>query len=235
MDWFGSRRFITSFVKKLPLKLLAIVSLFLIVLWLFALVTHEVIIEKEDEFDNKLINLIAPYSAESFIRLMRFFTFFGSGKFLIPAYALIVVYYLFKRQRVLGLHIAIIALTSTALSHAAKRVFQRARPGEPLMEALKTYSFPSGHAFSSFVFCSVLVYMIWRANLQPLWKWICSILLLLFSVAVGMSRLVLKMHYPTDVLAGFCLAFLWVVLSFFLLNQIQSKRNRAKKLRQNPV
>ena len=80
MDWFGSKRFITSFVEKLPLKLLAIVSLFLIVLWLFALVTHEVIIEKEYEFDHKLINLIAPYSAESFIRSMKFFTFFWLRK-----------------------------------------------------------------------------------------------------------------------------------------------------------
>src|SRR5688572_7478357 len=107
MSWFGSKRFITSFVKKLPLKLLATVSVFLIVLWLFALVTHEVIIEKENEFDNKLINLIAPYSADSFIRLMRFFTFFGSGRFLIPAYVLIVAYFLFKKQLVLGLHIGI--------------------------------------------------------------------------------------------------------------------------------
>ena len=81
MKWFGSKRFIRSFVEKLPLKLLSIIGLFLVVLWLFALLTHEVIIEKEVEFDNKLINWIAPYSAESFKRLMEFITFFGSGSF----------------------------------------------------------------------------------------------------------------------------------------------------------
>ena len=231
----GTKQFIASFVKKLPVKLLSIAGLFLVILWLFAFITHEVIIEKETEFDNKLINLFAPYSAESFLRLMRFFTFFGSGKFLISAYSLIVIYYLMRKQYVTSLHIAIIALTSTALSQGAKRIFQRTRPGEPLIEALKTYSFPSGHAFSSFVFCSVLVYLIWRADMQPLWKWLCSILLFLFAVAVGMSRIVLKMHYPTDVLAGFCLAFLWVILSFFLLNRIQSRRSRLKNLQQGPA
>lgn len=231
----GTKQFIASFVKKLPLKLLSIAGLFLVTLLLFAIITHEVIIEKEAEFDNKLINFFAPYSAASFVRAMRFFTFFGSGKFLIPAYGLIVVYYLLRKQYVTSLHTAIIALTSTGLSQAAKRIFQRARPGEPLLEAVQTFSFPSGHAFSSFVFCSVLVYLVWRADIQPFWKWLCSILLFLFVMAVGMSRIVLKMHYPTDVLGGFCLAFLWVILSFFVLDRIQSRRSRLINLPQGPI
>ncbi|HKH59398.1 MAG TPA: phosphatase PAP2 family protein [Flavitalea sp.] len=140
-----------------------------------------------------------------------------------------------RKQYVISLHIAIIALVSAAISQGAKKIFQRARPGEPLMEALKTYSFASGYAFSSFVSCSVLVYLIWRADIQLLWKWLCSTLLSLFAVALGISRIVLKMHYPTDVLAGFCLAFLWVILSFFLLNRIQYRRSRLKNLQQDPV
>ena len=71
----GRKRFIASFVEKLPLKLISIAGLFLVILWLFALITHQVIIEKEAEFDNKLIYLFARYSANSFVRLMRFFTF----------------------------------------------------------------------------------------------------------------------------------------------------------------
>jgi undecaprenyl-diphosphatase len=44
-----------------------------------------------------------------------------------------------------------------------------------------------------------------------------------------MSRIVLKMHYPTDVLAGFCLAFIWVILSFYVLNRIQLKKSRRQQ------
>jgi undecaprenyl-diphosphatase len=234
MRWLETKRFIRSFVSKLPLKLITIVGLFLLVLGLFALLTHEVIIEKEQEFDNRLAGFFATYSTDSFLQLMRFFSFFGSGKFLIPAYVLIVVYFLIRKRPLVSLNIGIIAITSTVLSQGAKRIFQRARPGEPLMEVLRTYSFPSGHAFSSFVFCSVLAYLIWRSHLQPPWKWVCSIMLLLFSIAVGMSRIALKMHYPTDVLAGFCLAFLWVVLSFFFLNRIQYSRSGVKNSGQNP-
>jgi membrane-associated phospholipid phosphatase len=161
---------------------------------------------------------------------MRFFSFFGSGKFLFPAYVLMIIYFLIRRKRVLCLHIAIVALTSTTLSQGAKRIFQRARPDLPLIQALKTYSFPSGHALSSFIFCSVLVYLIWRARMQIFWKWLFSIFLFLFSMTIGMSRVVLKMHYPTDVLAGFCLGFIWVILSFYLLNRIQSQRSKSRDL-----
>lgn len=231
MEVQTTKQSIRSFLKKLPLKFLLIAGLFVAGLYLFALITHEVIIEKEEEFDNKLIHFFAPYSAERFIRVMKVFTFFGSGKFLIPAYAVIVTYFLIKRQAIIGLNIAIIAITSTVLSHIAKRIFQRGRPGLPLIDHLKTFSFPSSHALSSFIFCSILVYLVWRSSIGQAWKWVLSIFLFLFSITIGMSRIVLKMHYATDVLAGFCLGFIWAILSFYVLNRMQStrsKRNRSE-------
>lgn len=223
-----SKQLIRSLLKKLPLKFLLIAGLFVAVLLLFALITQEVIFEKEAEFDNKVIHFFSPYSDETFIQVMKVFTFFGSGIFLVPAYIIIMAYLLMRRQTIISLHVAIIAITSTALSRGAKHIFQRARPDLPLLESLKTYSFPSGHALSSFIFCSILVYLIRRANIQTRWKWIFSILLFLFSMTIGLSRIILKMHYPTDVLAGFCLGFIWVILSFYLLNRIQSKRSSFK-------
>ena len=227
-----SKQLIRSLLKKLPLKFLLIAGLFIGVSLLFALITQEVIFEKEAEFDNKVIHFFSPYSNAAFIQLMEVFTFFGSGKFLFPAYVVIVAYLLMRRQTLISLHIAIIAVTSTALSQGAKRIFQRTRPEMPLIQSLKTYSFPSGHALSSFIFCSVLVYLVWRANIQTGWKWVFSIFLFLFSMTIGLSRVILKMHYPTDVLAGFCLGFIWVILSFYLLNRIQAKRGKSKIFRE---
>jgi membrane-associated phospholipid phosphatase len=233
MEESRKKRSELSFLEKFSLKFLLVAGLFVITLWLFALIAYGVFFQNEYEFDNKLIHFFSPYSTQPFIRLVRFFSFFGSGKFLLPAYVLMIIYFLIRRKRVLCLHIAIIALTSTALSQGAKRIFQRARPDLPLMQALKTYSFPSGHALSSFIFCSVLVYLIWRARIQIFWKWLFSIFLFLFSMTIGMSRVVLKMHYPTDVLAGFCLGFIWVILSFYLLNRIQSQRSKSRDLQPN--
>lgn len=220
-----TKRSVRDFLKNLPLRFLVIAGLFLVGIYLFGILTHEVIFEKEEEFDTKLIHFFAPYSADNFIQVMKIFTFFGSSKFLLPTYVLIVTYFLLKRQPVISLSIAIIAITGTALSHGAKLLFQRARPNLPMVEPLKTYSFPSGHALSSFIFCSILIYLISRSNMHVALKWVLSALLLLFALTIGMSRIVLKMHYPTDVLAGFCLGFIWVILSFLVFNRIELRRN----------
>lgn len=224
MEFHTLSRSMRTLLKTLPLKVLLVAGMFIAALVLFGLIAHEVIIEKEEEFDTRLIQFFSPYSEERFIHVMETFTFFGSGKFLIPAYVALIAYLVIKKELATGLNVGVIAVTSTVLSQVSKRIFQRARPKIPLIQELKTYSFPSGHALSSFIFCSILVYLIWRGNLNIVLKWIMSVLLFLFALTIGMSRIVLKMHYPTDVLAGFCLGFAWVILSFYLLNRIQFKK-----------
>ena len=219
----------SSFSRKLPFTVVGLSVLFIVALGLFVIITREVIYEGGHGLDNNLIAFLSQFSSDRVIPVMKFFTFFGSGRFLIPAYFVLIGYLFIKRQWMLGVHVAIVALTSTFLSRAAKLFFQRPRPDLPIIEALKTYSFPSGHAFSTFILSCVLVYLLWRSKLPALAKWILAIVCVLFSVMTGLSRVMLKMHYPTDVLAGFCLGFVWVVTCFFALNAISSRWSAANK------
>jgi len=105
-----------------------------------------------------------------------------------------------------------------------KELFHRQRPDLPLIKSIaSTYSFPSGHALSSFIFCSIVIDLIWESASGRVWKWLFSILLLLFSFTIGISRIVLKMHYATDVIAGFCLGIAWVIISFRVIKKINFK------------
>lgn len=219
----------SSVLTKLPLKLVGVSCLFILALFLFGIITHEVIYEGGHDLDDYLVSFLSPFSNDRVIAIMKFFTFFGSGKFLIPAYLLLIGCLLIKREWTLGLHVVVIALTSTALSQGAKRFFQRPRPDLPKLESLKTYSYPSGHAFSTFILCSVLVYLVWRSRLPTALKWILAIALLTFSFMTGLSRVILNMHYPTDVLAGFCLGFIWVIACFFVLNRISSRQRPTEQ------
>ena len=214
---------VPSFLRKLPIKFLLVALLFIVAVMIFGFIVREAVYKQGLGFDNMIIGLFAPYSREPFIGAMKFFTFFGSGAFLIPGYLFIIIYYLVKRQKVLAIHVAIIAITSYVLSQAAKEFFQRQRPDDPVLELKTTFSFPSSHAFSSFVFCGVLVYLVWRSNLASFWRWFLSLLIIFFALMIGISRLILRMHYPTDVLGGMCLGFIWVTLSFYVLNRIQRK------------
>ncbi|HEX2607298.1 MAG TPA: phosphatase PAP2 family protein [Flavisolibacter sp.] len=104
-----------------------------------------------------------------------------------------------------------------------KNIFRRHRPEFPLFKELSSYSFPSGHALSSFVFCSVLIWLTWQTHWKPGWKWVLTILLVAFSISIGISRIVLRYHYASDVVAGFSLGFAWVLLSLWVQQKFRPK------------
>ena len=219
-------------VKKKIQKLLGLISLELTVvaclfigaLFLFALIAHEAVYENEDVFDKKIFTFLASYANEGFLEVMKFFTFFGSIQFLLPAYILLVLYFFIKKKYRYCIDISIISITSTGLMFGLKELFHRQRPDLPLIKSIaSTYSFPSGHALSSFIFCSIVIDLIWESASGRVWKWLFSILLLLFSFTIGISRIVLKMHYATDVIAGFCLGIAWVIISFRVIKKINFK------------
>jgi undecaprenyl-diphosphatase len=212
-------------IGALSLKVLMAAVLFLLAIFLFAYMVDEVLLENEDVFDRTVFNYFKKFSSPGFIHLMKTITFFGSSYFLFPAYVLLISWLLLKRKRNEAIDILIIGVSSTVLMFVLKQFFHRHRPPLPVFKALTNYSFPSGHALSSFIFCSVLIFLIWKRALQKKWKWLFSVLLVLSSFSIGISRIVLRYHYASDVLAGFCLGYAWVILSLW----IQKKINRSKK------
>jgi undecaprenyl-diphosphatase len=218
-----------SLLPVLSIKLVLISLLFIAAIFTFALIAHEAVLEEEDVFDRRILQLLSAYNTTGLINVMRTLTFFGSSNFLFPAYVILVLYLLIIHRRRIAINISVIGLSSTGMLHLLKRIFQRDRPDLPLITSLNTFSFPSGHAVSSFIFCMILVHLIWETGLSRALKWFCSILLLLFSISIGLSRIVLKVHYPSDVLAGFCLGLVWVLVSFWLLKRIENKEARRQQ------
>ena len=217
-----------SLLPVLSVKLVLISLLFIAAVFTFALIAHEAVLEKEDVFDRRILEILSAYTTTGLVNVMLTLTFFGSSNFLFPAYVVLVLYLLIVRKRRLAINISVIGLSSTAMLHLLKRIFQRDRPDLPLITSLNTYSFPSGHAVSSFIFCMILVHLIWETGLGKPLKWCCSFLLLLLSISIGLSRIVLKVHYPSDVLAGFCLGLVWVLASFWLLRRIENQEANRK-------
>jgi membrane-associated phospholipid phosphatase len=212
-----------SLLKKISLQTLLFSVLFLVSIGIFAAVAHEVVGENEDWFDTKVFNLLKENSGPATIRFFRIVSFFGTHWFLIPAYAAMLGYLLFRRRKQDAADMVIIIIASSVLMFALKAVYSRNRPLLPLFQELNSYSFPSGHAISSFIFCSVLIFFAWKSRWVKLWKWITAILLILFSLLIGVSRIVLRYHYASDVLAGFCLGFAWVLLCLWIQRKVRTK------------
>jgi len=213
-----------SLLKNISVKTLLFSFLFLFSIGVFALLAHEVVGENEDWFDTRVFTFLKAHSSPGSIQFFKALTFLGSTWFILSAYIILVTYLLIKHQKADAINIAIIGITSFILLNVLKSVYARHRPDLPLFNALTNYSFPSGHALSSFILCSILVFLTWKSNLERKWKWLLSILLILLSVLIGVSRIVLRYHYASDVLASFCLGFAWVLLCLWL-QKIFTKKN----------
>jgi len=217
------KKFQKDIVREISLKTILIASSFLVSIFVFAFLAHEVVGEREDLFDTKVFHFLNANTTAPLIKIMEALSFFGSHYFLIPAYILIVTFLFFKHKRTDAINIIVIVLSSTALLFGLKAIYRRHRPDLPLLREFHNYSFPSGHALSSFIFCSILIYLIWKSDLRSLLKYLLAGLLVIFSVSIGISRIVLRYHFASDVLAGFALGFAWVIFSFWALNKFLKK------------
>ena len=218
---------IQDLLKQLSLKTLMLILLLISCLCVFAYIATENVVEKEDQFDIDAIAWTAAHSTPLLIHVMQVITFFGSLMFLLPAYLLLVIYFWWRKKKLYAASIAIIAISSTALMYLFKQIFRRHRPLLPAGKGLLTYSFPSGHSVSSFIFSCVLACLVWQLKLRKGWKYTAAFFLLLFTLSIGLSRVVLNVHYATDVIAGFCLGIIWVIISFWVLQTIPKKNPAA--------
>ena len=222
------KKFIRTVITEIEIKTLLVSLLFIFCLFAFGYLAHEKVGENETAFDEKAFNFFAGFSSPGFIKINRIITFFGASYFSISAYIILLLILFFSGRKTDGINIMIIAVTSSALMFGLKEFFHRKRPDLPLVRTLDNFSFPSGHALSSFIFCSVLVYLVWKGALKNTWKWILSVLLILFSVCIGISRIVLRYHYASDVIAGFCLAVAWVIFSLWLERKLTSRKTEMQ-------
>lgn len=214
--------------KGITLGLLIAITFFLLTVYLFWRITDEIVLEQESAFDLAVFKMLSQYITPVTTNVMLVFTFFGSTKFLLPAYILLAAFFLFyKRNTLHSISVAAIGLSSVGLLFLLKNIFQRHRPLEPLTPNVIGYSYPSGHSFSSFTFFGLLTYIIWKTDLSKFWKWVLSVLFILIAVCIALSRVYLHVHFASDVVAGLCLSIIWLSISLWILHTIQ----RSKKLR----
>jgi undecaprenyl-diphosphatase len=207
--------------KKITIGLLIAIVLFFSTVFIFWLITDEIVMEQETDFDDAMFSGLAALKNPITTKVMLVFTFFGSTKFLLPAYILLTAFFLFyKRNTFFSITIAAVGLSSIGLLYLLKNIFRRHRPLEPLTTNVIGYSYPSGHSFSSFTFFGLLTYIIWETNISNTWKWILSILFILFAAFIAISRVYLHVHFASDVIAGFCLSIIWLTISFWIIRRI---------------
>ena len=210
--------FLLRRLKKLSFEVVLLAVIFFICLWVLFLVADMVFEDKDTRFDERVFSLINTYTNSGNTSVMQLITFFGSHYFLLPANIILAGIFLFiKKHRWYSLKIAAVSITSTAVMFLLKGILQRQRPLVPVISNVHGYSFPSGHSFSSLVFFGMLGYIVFRTIKNAWIKWLLIFCCFGAALLVGFSRIYLKLHYASDVIAGLCLGMIWLLLARWLL------------------
>lgn len=109
------------------------------------------------------------------------------------------------------------------LSNLLKLGFDRPRPDVPHAARVFTASFPSGHAMLSAVTFLTLGAILTRVEAKPRVKAYCLVLAIALTAIVGSTRVYLGLHYPTDVLAGWCVGAAWALLCWMAALRLQRR------------
>jgi undecaprenyl-diphosphatase len=214
-------------IALLSVEMIVVLAVFLVSLLAFILITRHIFVLKDQGFDFRVFAFLEQHVSKANNNLMLFFTFLGTHVFLLPANFALIFFFLFiRKHRWYSIKIPAIALSSLALMFILKNLFGRARPDIPLLREAQGLSFPSGHALMSVTFYGLLIYIIWQTVKRPWLRITLVTLLLMLILIIGFSRIYLRVHYASDVLAGFATGFLWLVISLWTLYRIEKYSNR---------
>ncbi|PJK11533.1 hypothetical protein CO608_00735 [Lysobacteraceae bacterium NML08-0793] len=165
-------------------------------------------------FDLPILLWMEAHHAPALDALMLFFSAIGYQYGVVPVDVLWVMLLAWRRCWPEGWFAGLSLAGAALLNVAAKHYFARPRPTLWTSIAPEaTYSFPSGHAMGSMALAAVWVLLAWRTRA----RWPVMALMLVFVPMVGISRIYLGVHYPSDILAGWMAAIAWVVGSYWVI------------------
>lgn len=211
-------------ITLLSTELIIVLLLFIVSAFVFVRVVNTIFIEKKEDFDHRVFGWLSAYVTEANTSVMLFFTNLGKHTFLIPANLLLIAYFLLvKKHKWFSIRVSAVALSSLCLMFLLKSSFNRPRPAIPVLTEVSGLSFPSGHALMSFAFYGLLIYVVWHEVKSRMLRWTLIVLLLLLIHIIGFSRVYLRVHYASDVIAGLAVGFIWLVLSLWVLLRLEKR------------
>ncbi len=188
---------------------------------MFIFLANTVFVQQDTAFDEAVFSFATQHTSEHTTRFMKFISFFASVEYLLIVPPLVVlIFSFFKTLRWYGLKVLVISFSSSMLNQALKRYFERPRPAIAMLHQ-SGLSFPSGHAMIGGAFYGLLIYIVWRTVGNKIWRAFIVLFLTVLILLIGYSRIYLKVHYATDVLAGYAMGLLWLIISIYIMQRLE--------------
>lgn len=200
----------SKFTLLLTAEIIFSVIISVIALFVFIKIGDDVFQKEVISIDSSWTHFFYSFRSPQLTSLMFFVTNLGRPLVLLAG-SIIFFIYLFTKSKRDSLIFSAILYSGIVLNLILKDTFHRPRPTIMPLVHETSYSFPSGHAMNSFVFYAAIAYFYIRSSKENnkntfLISFLCSCMILL----IGISRIYLGAHFPSDVIAGYFAGFFWL-------------------------
>lgn len=176
---------------------------------------EDVLAQYDQQISDYVISFRTPLLTEYFIFITNVGDFYGYVVVLCLAVVVSVLY--FKNWKYI-LQTVFVLLLASISNVMLKRLVNRARPGAEHLVVVETLSYPSGHAMSAMAFYGFLIYLFYRFKISGLLKTGIILLLVVMILSIGISRIYLGVHFPSDIAGGYIAGLIWVGFCILLFN-----------------
>ncbi|WP_394231655.1 phosphatase PAP2 family protein [Niallia oryzisoli] len=176
-------------------------------------------------FDQTVISLVQSAIAPQLTDWMLGITFLGSVGWLAFVVLVLVFMLYWKKKKALALFFAASSGLGSLINILLKWLFKRERPDILPVISEEGYSFPSGHSMGSFIFYGSLAYVIIHLVHKKSHQWIAVVISSFVILLIGLSRIYLGVHYPSDIVGGFLAGGAWLLICVILFRYYEYRHH----------
>ncbi len=212
----------------------------LALVWIFIALAGEVSEGDTRHFDERILNALRQDGNPSLLKGpwwlvvgAQDITALGSATVLGLTVLAITGYLVLQGLYRTGLFIFVATVGGWLLNSVLKQIFARARPDiVPHLREVSTLSFPSGHALTSAAVYLTLGALLMRIATGRLTKYYCIGVAMFVTFLVGCSRVLLGVHYPTDVLGGWLIGLSWALMCWTVERSLERRAGLRREQEQ---
>ncbi len=186
-------------------------------LFLFQYITNAVLQNETIFIDNLISSFIISYRMLWLTKIMFILSLLGSEGVVFGS-VIIVIFLTLKKHHRETFIFSILLLMGVIITYFLKLLYRVPRPFFLALISENSYSYPSGHATNSILFYGAVSYFIYHFTRNKMTSALVSMLAMVLIISIGISRIYLGVHHPSDILAGFIAGF-WLLITTILIDK----------------
>ncbi len=217
---------------KLPYIISIILALIIVVggINIFVELTNTLNSDVITKYDAAITKYVISFRSPHLNKILQFITNLGDlyGYIVVTTICSLLFYFKFKNWCYV-VQLVFVIIVSGLSNLALKEVINRARPTAEHLVSVQTLSYPSGHAMSATAFYGFLIYLCYFLKIN---KWLKGSLIFLCSfliVSIGISRIYLGVHFPSDIAGGIIAGTIWLMFCVLIFNIIDLFRREEER------